>query len=137
VLLCFSSVRDEPDFTALYHLARQRGIKTAFPRCTGTEMSFHIVKDECELETGRFGIPTPREDTPLAVCTEHTICLVPALAATKSGARLGYGGGFYDRFLPHFPGITLLPIYSALVCDTLPCEKTDQTVDFILTEKGD
>jgi 5-formyltetrahydrofolate cyclo-ligase len=136
-LLCFFPVRDEPNFTALYQLARERGVKTAFPRCTGVQMSFHVVKDERELEPGRFGIPTPREDAPLAACTSRTLCLLPALAATKKGLRLGYGGGFYDRFLPGFPGTAMLPIYGVLLCDALPCEQTDRTADLILTEKGE
>lgn len=136
-LLCFFPVRDEPDLRRLYQLARGRGVKTAFPRCTGTQMTFHIVESETELQEGRFGIRAPRENAPLANCTARTLCLVPALAATKDGTRLGYGGGFYDRFLPHFPGVTLLPIYSTLVCDALPREQTDQTVDHILSEKGE
>lgn len=137
VLLCFFPVRDEPDLTAFYQLARKRGVKTAFPRCTGSKMTFHVVADEQELVEGRFGIRAPREDAPLADLTAHTLCLVPALAATKAGVRLGYGGGFYDRFLPDFPGTTLLPIYSMLIRDTLPCEPTDQRIRYILTEKGD
>ena len=136
-MLCFSPVRDEPNFAALYQLARERGIKTAFPRCVGTQMSFHLIASDTALEVGRFGIPTPPKDAPLATCSTRSLCLVPALAATKNGLRLGYGGGFYDRYLPGFPGTTLLPIYSALLCDALPCEETDQTVDFILTEKGE
>ncbi len=137
VLLCFFPVRDEPNFTALYQLARKRGVKTAFPRCVGTQMSFHVVKSEKELEAGRFGIKAPRENAPLAICTARTLCLVPALTATKDGLRLGYGGGFYDRFLPDFPGVSLLPIYSALLCDALLCEQTDQKTDHVLTEKGE
>lgn len=137
VLLCFFPVRDEPDLTALYQLARERGVKTAFPRCADTQMTFHVVTDEQELVEGRFGIRAPREDAPLAALSARTLCLVPALAATKKGERLGYGGGFYDRFLPHFPGVSMLPIYSTLVCNTLPCEQTDRSVDHILTEKGE
>lgn len=136
-LLCFFPVRDEPDFTALYQLARKRGVKTAFPRCVGTQMLFHVVESEDELEMGRFGIRAPREDAPLAALTARTLCLVPALAATKEGLRLGYGGGFYDRFLPDFSGTSLLPIYSTLICDALPREQTDCAADYILTEKGE
>ncbi len=136
-LLCFSPVRDEPNFQELYQLARKRGVKTAFPRCTGTQMHFHIVGDESELIEGRFGIPTPREDAPLATCTPRTLCLLPALAVARDGTRLGYGGGFYDRYLAHFPGVTLLPIYSMLACDALPRERTDIPASHILTEKGE
>ena len=137
VLLCFSPVRDEPNFTVLYELARKRGVKTAFPRCVGTQMSFYVIEHECELEPGRFGIPTPPESAPLAACTARTLCLLPALSVAKDGTRLGYGGGFYDRFLASFPGTTLLPIYSTLVCDALPREQTDIPASHILTEKGE
>ncbi len=136
-LLCFSPVRGEPDFTALYELARQRGIKTAFPICAGVQMHFHLVEHEQELEAGRFGIPTPPKDAPLAPLGACTLCLVPALAATKSGERLGYGGGFYDRFLADFKGISMLPIYSTFTCEALPHEDTDLAVSIILTEKGE
>ena len=137
VLLCFAPVRDEPDLTDLYRLARELNKQTAFPRCTGTQMSFHTVASEDALEKGRFGIPTPKKEAPLAALGSRTLCLVPALSATRDGARLGYGGGFYDRFLESFPGISLLPLYSALVCDTLPLEPTDQVIRHILTEKGE
>lgn len=136
-VLCFSPVRDEPNFIALFELARKRGVKTAFPRCKGTQMSFHVIESESALEPGRFGIPTPRESAPLAVCTARTLCLLPALSVARDGTRLGYGGGFYDRFLTDFPGVTLLPIYSTLVCDALPREQTDIPVSHILTEKGE
>ena len=135
-LLCFFPVRGEPDFTALYELARERGVKTAFPICTGVQMRFHIVAHEREMETGRFGIPTPPKDAPLAPLNARTLCLVPALAASGKGERLGYGGGFYDRFLANFKGTSMLPIYSTFTCDTLPREDTDLAVSIILTEKG-
>ena len=135
-LLCFAAVRGEPDFSALYRLARERGLKTAFPRCEGTQMHFHLTQDEDELLAGRFGIPTPPADAPLASFTSRTLCLLPALAAAPDGTRLGYGGGFYDRFLVDFPGITLLPIYDLLLTKTLPAEPTDVRVSHILTQKG-
>ncbi len=136
-LLCFSPVRSEPDLTELYKLARERGVKTAFPRCTGVQMSFHLVRDACELVAGRFGIPTPRADAPLAPLAPRTLCLVPALALARDGTRLGYGGGFYDRFLANFLGVSLAALYSEFVCDTLPREQTDLPVDFIVCEKGE
>ena len=136
VLLCFSAVKGEPDFSALYQLARKRGVKTAFPRCMGTQMSFHVIENDEELEAGRFGIPTPRKDAPLATLSPRTLCLLPALAATKDGARLGYGGGFYDRFLSDFPGTALLPLYDFLLSETLPEEPTDVRIPHILTQKG-
>lgn len=137
VLLCFSPVRDEPNFNALFELARKRGVKTAFPRCIGTRMDFHVVENETELEPGRFGIPTPPAHAPLAAFSTRSLCLVPALSVAPDGTRLGYGGGFYDRFLESFPGVTIAPIYDDLVCNALPREQTDLPVSLIITEKGE
>ena len=135
LLLTFSPVRGEVDLTALAVLAHASGKQVAYPRCEGKEMLFYLCAPHA-LTNGRFGIPAPPPDAPRALPTARTLCLLPALAAAKDGGRLGYGGGFYDRFLPTFAGISILPIYQALLFDTLPQEPTDRKPDWILTEKG-
>ena len=135
LLLAFSPVRGEPDLSPLFEIARKRGVKCAFPRCEGAQMLFYVA-DPAELETGRFGIPAPRQSAPLARPTAATLCLLPALAAAPDGARLGYGGGYYDRFLQTFTGRTLLPVYQALLFPSLPVEPTDMRAEIIVTEKG-
>ena len=136
LILGFYPMAGEVDLRPLYDLALQQGKAIAFPRCEGTRMTFHRVASLAALTPGRFGILTPPADAPVAVPTASTLCLLPALAATKDGARLGYGGGFYDRFLQSSPCRTLLPIYHALLVATLPCEPTDIFAEIILTEKG-
>ena len=136
LLLTFCAVRGEVDLSPLLQIARQRGIKTAFPRCEGTQMLFHVVQTQSELSAGRFGIPTPCADAPVARPTASTLCLLPALAATRDGLRLGYGGGFYDRFLADFKGHTILPLYELLLAPSLPSEPTDMRAEVMLTEKG-
>lgn len=137
LLLCFSPVRGEVDLTPIVEIAKKRGVSVAFPRCEGTDMRFHIVKNSDELAVDRFGIPAPCATAPIAVPTARTLCLLPGLAAGRDGSRLGYGGGFYDRFLATFGGITLFPIYERLLFPTLPTEKTDKAVDHLITEKGE
>ena len=137
LLLIFFPVRGEPDLTALLPLAAARDIPVAFPRCEGKAMTFHIVKELGELIPDRFGIPAPRADAPIPRMTADTLCLLPGLAAGLDGTRLGYGGGFYDRFLATFPGITLFPIYHRLLFPTLPTEGTDKAVTYLVTEKGE
>ena len=100
-------------------------------------MFFHTVGGVNELLPDRYGIPAPAADAPRACSNARTLCLLPGLAAGKDGTRLGYGGGFYDRFLATFEGTTLFPVYSRLVFDTLPSEAHDRRVDHILTEKGE
>ena len=137
LLLVFSTVRGEPELRPLYEHALALGKALAFPVCVGQEMTFHTVSALDVLCPGRFGILTPPQDAPLAHPTARTLCLMPGLAAGKDGSRLGYGGGFYDRFLDTFGGITLFPIYERLVLSTLPVEGTDHRVAHLVTEKGE
>ena len=101
-------------------------------------MRFLLYTGEGSLEKDRFGILAPASNAPELCPTEKTLCVMPGLAADKIGVRLGYGGGFYDRFLPRFAGKMLFPLYGDLVCDTLPHEACDFLLPkgSILTEKG-
>ena len=137
LILGFFPVRGEVDLTPLYRQVLSCGIPLAFPRCEGKNMTFHTVARLEDLRVDRFDIPAPRAVAPLAEISAKTLCLMPGLAAGKNGARLGYGGGFYDRFLATFKGITLFPVYECLLFDTLPTEDFDIPVTHIITEKGE
>jgi 5-formyltetrahydrofolate cyclo-ligase len=100
-------------------------------------MTFHTVQAESDFSPDDFGIPAPREELPAAEATARTLCVLPGLAAGRDGSRLGYGGGFYDRFLATFAGITVFPIYDFLLFDTLPTEPFDRPVDILIAEKGE
>ena len=137
LILAFFPVQGEPNLLPVVEEAKKRGIPVAFPRCEGKEMRFFIVEDPHAMPTDRFHIPAPSPNAPEAVCSASTLCLMPGLAATQSGKRLGYGGGFYDRFLDTFPGFCLFPIYTCLLLPDLPTEATDHRADAIVTEKGE
>ena len=102
-------------------------------------MRFLRFEGEARLEKDRFGILSPAREAAEAVPTKKTLCIVPGLAAGRDGTRLGYGGGFYDRFLPRFEGYLLFPLYERFVFDTLPHECHDFLIDpaGIITEKGE
>ena len=92
------------------------------------------------LQPGAYGIPEPPADLPAADPGGYaaTLALIPCLAASPDGVRLGRGGGDYDRFLAHYKGRRLLVCPTAALLGDLPCEGWD--VRFspheILTEKG-
>ena len=79
-----------------------------------------------------MGIPEPVADTPVAEDTTALV-LMPGLAFTKQGDRMGYGGGFYDRFLAEEPNHpTLALCYEFQIVDNLPTEEFDIPVDTVL-----
>lgn len=137
LVLLFSPMRGEPDLTPLATLAIAQGAKVAFPRCENGKMTFHTVEGENDFSPDVFGIPSPHATLPIARTTARTLCVLPGLAAGRDGSRLGYGGGYYDKFLATFAGITVFPLYDFLLFDSLPTEATDRPVDILITEKGE
>lgn len=107
------------------------GKQVALPKCYGREMRFIQVKDLSRIQHSRFGAPEPLEDFPLAG-DSSALVLVPGLAFDASGHRMGYGGGFYDRFLsqePNHPTIALCFDFQLL--PHLETEPHDISVDTI------
>lgn len=114
-----------------------KNIQTAFPLCgENGAMTFHIVKSLIQLHDGKYGISEPDISLPCPEITERTVCIVPALAFTANGGRLGYGGGYYDRFLSEYPEIYTIGLaYEQCVSETLPLEEHDVKVKSIITEE--
>lgn len=88
-----------------------------------------------KLVSGDFGILEPPKGTPTLGPTELDIIIVPGLAFTAKGYRIGFGGGYYDRFLPTTKAITFGLCYTSFIRD-LPVDPWDQAVDFLVTEAG-
>jgi 5-formyltetrahydrofolate cyclo-ligase len=105
----------------------------AYPRVLGRELRFHAVTRLAELQPGAFGIPEPSASAPEV---EPQVLVVPGLAFDRSGHRLGYGGGFYDRYLCRSRALTIGIALAAHVCDPLPAEPHDQAVSWLVTEAG-
>ena len=139
VLLLFSPVKGEPDLLPLAALALRQGKKVGFPisHPESRAMTFCAVRDLSELSKGTYGIPEPPPSGEILNDAPHALCLVPALAFDRYGYRLGYGGGYYDRFLADFHGISLAPTYHTLLCDCLPTDPYDRPVNLLITEKGE
>ena len=137
-VLLYAPVRGEIDLLPLAQIAWQAGKTVAFPRCDteANTLSFYRVNAPSDLTEGAYHIPEPRSDAPLCIPDEHTLCIVPALTFDLAGARLGYGKGYYDRFLAQFPGICVGAVYTELLVRRVPTEAHDRSVSYLFTEHG-
>ena len=101
-------------------------------------MVYHYVTDLDQLIPGKYGIMEPKEELPIYApqLIMHAVCVLPAMVYDKEGYRLGYGKGYYDRFLSSFKGTKAGLIYSDFVIDKIPRGRFDLRSDIIITEKG-
>ena len=86
------------------------------------------------LVGGRFGVLEPPATAPLVDPREVEVALVPGLAASRDGIRLGYGGGFYDAYLVETPALRVGAVFGACLVDALPAEPHDAHLDLLVTE---
>ena len=112
--------------------ALKDGKKVAVPKVYGDEMKFLYLDDLSKVSKGYAGIPEPIADEPVAD-DKTALVLMPGLAFDPAGHRIGYGGGFYDKFLaaePNHP--TLALCYEFQMLPALDTEEHDIPVDTVL-----
>lgn len=108
------------------------GKRVAAPRVVDGEMHFFRLTDPGRVVPGYKGIPEPAADAEAANDAEALV-IVPGLAFSKSGQRLGYGGGFYDRFLAQEPAHpTVALCYDFQYFNDLPVQAHDRKIDTVL-----
>ena len=136
ILLYYSSGSEVSTIRLFEECVKER--KTvAFPRCidkNGT-MDFFIVNDENDLEQGMYGIIAPKAHCEKLIPEKNALCIVPGISFDKTGYRLGYGKGYYDRYLSRFELISVGLCYDKLLSDTLPSDIYDKKVDYLITDK--
>lgn len=116
----------------LLQQAMRDGKRVAVPKVYDQEMRFIYITDFSQIDTGYCGIPEPIADGPVAE-DRDALVLMPGLAFDNEGHRIGYGGGFYDRFLsaePDHPTVALC--YDFQVVEDLPVEAFDIPVDVVI-----
>jgi len=133
-LSTYLPMRGEVDLTPL--LARHPGKRWAIPRIlTRGGMTFHAY-DPARLLRHAFGMLEPAPECPAIPPAAIQFVFVPGLAFDRQGWRLGYGGGFYDRFLALCPGLPAGIAYQALLLDHLPHAEYDIPMQVLITEQG-
>lgn len=128
---CYLSFGSEAGTGDLIEALKERGRLVCVPKVIGRDML--SVPLSGELEAGAYGISEPKSRE------EHTcaVAFTPMLAVDKEGFRLGYGGGYYDRYFALHPEVLRVGLaYEGQMIETIPREDTDIPLDALVTEQG-
>lgn len=124
----YASTEIEVDTRRLIEYCLEKKIPVALPVSGDEDLDFFYINSLDELEKGRYGIDEPPQ-TLHADFSERTLCVVPALCADGNGLRLGYGKGYYDRFLSVFSGTSVIVCYDDFRRE-VPAEPHDRKADY-------
>ncbi|WP_215142624.1 5-formyltetrahydrofolate cyclo-ligase [Exiguobacterium qingdaonense] len=132
IIAVTSSLPLEIDTSPIIHEAFLEGKTICVPKVKGQGLTFHIIHSVEDLETSVMNIlepTTPPMNEPI------DLCLVPGRVFDRAGYRIGWGGGYYDRFLETFSGTTIALAYNTQLVSHVPTEPHDLPVQWIVTEK--
>ncbi len=134
-VLTYVSTAIEVDTRAFMEALFALGKTVAVPRCGEApgEMGFYIIESFNDLEDGAFGVLEPKCECAEYTETEGSVCVVPAFIFDEYGYRLGYGKGYYDRFLSRYGGKKIGICYDCDICEKLYHGRYDRAVDMIIT----
>lgn len=138
ILLCYVSTDIEIDTKKLIKQAFKDKKKVAVPICLNKKgkMDFYQIQSLTELKEGSFGILEPDLNTAKKINRyKNSICILPGFAFDKDGYRIGYGKGYYDRFLKEYDGIKIGLCYNSCIAGNLPHGRFDISADYIVTQK--
>ena len=142
-VLLYAPISSEIDISPVAEAALSAGKRVAYPRCipASSEMEVYYISSLDELAPGTMNIPEPSADARKLDFGDFDtrtkcLCIIPALAFDKRGYRLGYGKGYYDRYLSRFDCVRAGVIYGELLTEKVPNGRFDLKVDFIVSERG-
>jgi 5-formyltetrahydrofolate cyclo-ligase len=136
-VLLYFPIKSEIDLRPLASYCLRKGKTVGLP-VTDTEageIRFYPLRPRERMRVGAYGIPEPATTSEPIKPTKRTLCILPGLCFDRLGNRLGYGQGYYDRFLADFPGVTVGAVYDKLLFDRIETEEHDFPVSILVTER--
>lgn len=136
---CYLSMPAEPGTAALIELLQQRDIRVLLPRVSGTSLEWVELQDSTDFVTSELGIHEPIGPAIADALSDCDAMILPALAISREGIRLGQGGGYYDRALQGVPAFAdggpqlIALVFDDELIDSLPRESHDACVDQVVT----
>ena len=136
-----SSISRQTAFSAMFRLLRRLiPVRCSKTRCVplcgkGGSMTARKITALSEMQTGHYGILEPSDTAPEIAPENIDLILAPALSCDRKGYRLGYGGGYYDRFLSRTNAVCAALCVSQRMSAALPHEAFDRCCQYIITER--
>ena len=135
VIATYLSFPHEFQTQELIEQALRDGKKVLIPKTYPKGRMDFVVYNPQQLVKTSFGLLEPQGDLEVVDASQIDLIHVPGLAFTTEGYRIGYGGGYYDRYLKHFSGNTLSTVYPCQIRDFIP-EDHDIPVEEVLIDEG-
>ncbi len=137
-ILCYMSTPIEVDTHALISRLFLQSKTVAVPRCidNSRDMEFFCINSFEQTEKHTFGVFEPdSEKCERLRDYRNSVCIIPGLAFDREGYRLGYGKGYYDRFLSSYKGLKIGICYEKCIFEKLPHGYFDISADIVVTER--
>ena len=136
-VFCYAGTDREIDTQELLNSALVEGKRLVLPVCTGPgEMEAREIKSMDDLIPGKYGILSPGPGCPAVPPEDIDLAFIPCASGNSRGERLGYGGGFYDRYLPRLRCPTALLCRGRLAEERIPMEAHDVRMKYFISEDG-
>ena len=130
---CYYSIGSEVQTHEIIKHFLSENKSVSLPKVSQDYMSFRNIKDLSKLEKGEYDISEPKDTA--AIEQKHDVILVPCVGLDNDGNRIGYGLGFYDKYLEEKDVIKIALAYSKQIVKTIPASANDVKMDWIITER--
>ena len=136
-LFCFVGTISEIDTAPILQDALRQGKRVGVPKCTARGiMEVREIRSLQDLEAGNYGIMEPGAHAPVIQPGEINLAVVPCMSCSSDGRRLGYGGGYYDRYLGSTRAVKAVICRGRIMRGDIPVEPHDQIMDMVISENG-
>jgi len=130
---CYYSIGSEVQTHEIINHFLSENKSVSLPKVTQDSMSFRKIDDFSKLEKSEYDISEPKDTAPIE--QKHDVILVPCIGLDINGNRIGYGVGFYDKYLEGKDVVKIALAYSKQIVKTIPASTMDVKMDWIITEK--
>ncbi|MCC8073535.1 MAG: 5-formyltetrahydrofolate cyclo-ligase [Clostridiales bacterium] len=137
-VLFYAALDDEINLDCCILDALNSNKKVALPVCLDNDgnMEFYYINSLDDILVASFGVREPNSNCKKVTDFSGSVCIVPGIAFDRHGYRLGYGKGYYDRFLKNYTLNSVGVCYNKLIKEKLPVGEYDIAVDYIVSENG-